>query len=307
MVRGDAAAALAVFGYFRSIVSGYLDRVPFGSDKDLNVLYRQAILLAESSEIEARLAAAATLPAGLVDFTMIRMAAPSRTLVSACADSGYARRFARDLVASLAPEDALHLHVVDPDAGTMALLDELAALAGPGRFGGSTSRDPHYGTPTAYACARYHAGPLLLERYQRPIVMVDVDLRLGARFGMLDVARPDYDFGCFRTTRREPASVYSAILMVFTPTEPGIAFLRALGLFCLYGLKLPYFSYTWLLDQAALYSLGHHFALTRPDFRFRVLNRHGGEALDFIELVTTDAEKYAMKWDAELQAREARR
>jgi len=295
VVRQDAGAALAVFEYFRSIVAEFVPHIPFATDQNLNVLYRQGIQVAGPAEVLRRLAAAPGLPPALVDFVMLEPAHPARTLVCACADARYAERFARALLASLAPEDALHLHVLDPAPETTDLLRELAASAGPGRFGVSTSRDPNYGTATAYACARFFVLPLLLQHYQRPIVAVDVDLRLTERFGDLTRTPPDFDFGCFESGRREPASVFLAGLMILSPTAACQSFLAAVAGFCLFGLKLS-ISANWQLDQAALYSLKYHFSQAQPGFRFQVLNGPAGAgAMDFIALVTTDEEKFEMR------------
>lgn len=295
VVRRDAGAALAVFEYFRSIVANYLPHVPFGNDPNLNVLYRQGILVAAPAEVQRRLAVAPELPPALADFAMIDRARPERTLICACADARYAERFARDLLASVAPEDGLHLHVVDPVPATTSLLQELTASAGPGRFGASTSRDLHYGTATAYACARFFVLPLLLREYRRPIVTVDIDVRLSDRFPELGRVPIEFDFGCFESGRREPSSVYQAGVMIAPPTQPCIDFLSALGDFCLFGLKLS-LSASWLLDQAALYSIKHYFAVTRPEFHFQIMNGPaGGGALDFIALVTSDEEKFEMR------------
>jgi len=295
VVRGDAGAALAVFEYFRSIVQNYLPHVPFATDPNLNVLYRQGILVAAPAEVQKRLAAAPDLPPALVDFAMHRTARPPRTLACAVADARYAERFARELLASVAPDDALHLHVVNPEPETAVLLQELAERAGPDRFGASTSRDPNYGTATAYACARFFVLPLLLREYRRPIITVDVDVRLTERFGTLLLTPPAFDFGCFTTMRREPSSLYIAILMIMTPTPACLDFLDAIGRFCLYGLKLATSS-SWLLDQSALYSIKHHFSIARPDFRFSVMNGPTGcGVMDFVALVTNDEEKYALR------------
>jgi hypothetical protein len=294
VVRRDPAAALAIFEYFRSIVTGFVPQIPFGSDADLNVLYRQGILTAAPDEVKRRLAAVSQLPPLVSDFTMIERAAPSRTLICACADAHYAERFARDLLSSIAPEDSLHLHIVDPLPETGLLLRELAAASGSGKCGISTSRDRNYGTATAYACSRFFVLPHLLRDYCRPIVTVDVDVRVTQRLGNLDLTQATFDFGCFESTRREPASVYLAGVMVTSPTSACMDFLEALSGFCRYGLKVPLTS-NWLLDQAALYSIIHYFSKSRSDFRFQLLNDFGGNVLDYITLVTSDEEKFKMR------------
>jgi hypothetical protein len=302
VVRGDPGAALVIFGYFRSIVPRYMASVPFTSDNTLNVIYRQAILLAAPAEIDARRASAQSLPDPVVEFKFGLAATPRRSLVCACADAGYAARFARGLAESVAPEDALHLHIVDPTEKTDLLIEELAGLLGPGRFGWSTSRDPHYGTPTAYACARFFVSPRLLAAYQRPLIVIDIDLRVKERFGELEPVEPAFDFGCFKTGRREPSSVYTALLMIMTPTTACLEFLQAVGEFCRFGLQLKFLASTWLLDQAALYSLKYYFAERRPQFRFAVINATSkSDPLDFVSLVTTDAEKYDMRRQRETE------
>jgi len=302
VVRGDPGAALAVFGYFRSIVPRYMASVPFASDNTLNVIYRQAILLAAPAEIETRRAQARSLPDPVDEFRFGLAATPSRSLLCACADAGYAERFARGLAESLAPEDALHLHIVDPTENTGLLIQELADLLGSGRFGWSTSRDPHYGTPTAYACARFFISPRLLAAYQRPLIVTDIDLRVRERFSDIATIKPEFDFGCFETGRRDPSSVYTALLMIMTPTAACLEFLHAVGDFCRFGLQLKFLASTWLLDQAALYSLTYYFAKTKPDFRFAVLNAESkADPLEFVALVTSDAEKYELRRQREAQ------
>jgi len=302
VVRGEPGAALAIFGYFRSIVPRYMATVPFASDNTLNVIYRQAILLAAPAEIEMRLAAARSLPNPVVDFRVGLEATPRRSVVCACADGRYAERFARTLAESVAPEDALHLHIVDPTDKTDRLIQDLAELLGPGRFGWSTSRDPHYGTPTAYACARFFISPRLLAAYRRKLIVIDIDLQVRGRFGELSAIEPDFDFGCFETVRRDPSSVYTALLMIMMPTDAGLEFLQAVGDFCRFGLQLKFLASTWLLDQAALYSLKYYFAERRPAFRFAVLNAESkSDPLDFVSLVTTDEEKYQLRHQREAE------
>jgi hypothetical protein len=294
VAQENHAAALAIFTHFRAIIGNYRAHVPFDAD-DLNVLYRQGILVAGPDEVAQRLKAAHALLPAMTEFTLLERAAPCRKLVAACADAVYVARFAQGLLDSVAAEDALHLHVIDPTDATPTLLVDLAASAGPGRLGVSTSRDPHYGTATAYACARFFVLPMLLSAYDRPIVTVDIDLQLIEAFDRLDLDRPDYDFALFETARREPASLYAAGLMIATPTAAGRDFLTALGHYCLSALNISHLA-NWQLDQAALYSVKHYFAVTKPEFRFGLLNRSiGGQITDFIGLVTSDEEKYALR------------
>jgi len=302
VVRRDPGAALAVFEYFRSIVSQYLPLIPFDSDPDLNVLYRQGILVAGPAEVQRRLNATDTLPSLVHDFTLIERARPSGLLLCASADARYAERFARGLLASIPPEAGLHLHVVNPLPETLLLLRELAEIAGAGRWGVSTSRDENYATATAYACSRFAVLPHLLRFYDRPIVAVDVDVLVTERLAHFDTSRLDFDFGCFESERREPASLYLAGVMVTTPSPACLDFLDALSRFCLFALKTS-LSTNWQLDQAALYSLIHFFSKSRPDLRFRVLNTLGGTVLDYITLVTSDEEKFKMRADANIPAR----
>ena len=240
-------------------------------------------------------------PAGAVvlsDFTLDRRAAGDGAVYLACADGRYIERFADRFAAAFdRPGVSLHLHVVNATPAADALLAGLPGGLHHLSLGVSRSQDRHYASATAYACARFYVMPILLDLYGRMLVALDIDvvpLPPALRLGAGDPA-PDFDFGCFETGRDEPASVYQASVMAWTPTDSCRRFLGALQGFCTPKLDMPV-RLNWQLDQAALISVLNWQDETGQAFRFGRLNDRLACRFDeAVAPVAGDLEKLAIK------------
>jgi hypothetical protein len=297
MVEGTRERALVMFERFRMIVRDYFPVVPFTMDDSFNVLFRQGTLVLPAASVARRLAE----PAGAVvlsDFTLDRRAAGDGAVYLACADGRYIERFADRFAAAFdRPGVSLHLHVVNATPAADALLAGLPGGLHHLSLGVSRSQDRHYASATAYACARFYVMPILLDLYGRMLVALDIDvvpLPPALRLGAGDPA-PDFDFGCFETGRDEPASVYQASVMAWTPTDSCRRFLGALQGFCTPKLDMPV-RLNWQLDQAALISVLNWQDETGQAFRFGRLNDRLACRFDeAVAPVAGDLEKLAIK------------
>jgi len=104
----------------------------------------------------------------------------------------------------------------------------------------------------------------------------------------------DADFACFDTGRNEPASVYQASVMYFPKRLGTAAFLSMLQRFVSSKLDTPPFM-SWMLDQAAMYSVLTLLARNQPSFRFVDFGKALGKGLgDVTRQLSTEAEKNAI-------------
>ena len=157
------------------------------------------------------------------------------------------------LPAAAGEEAILHLHVIDPDTESMALIDRLRAVHG-ARIAFSLEREPLSTTITYFACSRFHVMPTLLDRYRAPILSFDIDMVPRRSIEPLFEAGRPFDFCCFRTERKEPVSVYQASLMYWPDRPATRTMLDKLQHFAWAELHSPART-SWMLDQAGLFSL----------------------------------------------------
>lgn len=299
LLGGEVEAALQEFESFRLQVKDYMGLVPYLASDIYNVPFRQGVTVLAASGVDRRLAAAEASPPASTDFRLDR---PIETAAPICfavtADGRYVERFAPGLVAAFdQPGRALHIHVVNGDERTDALLDRLASGLEHLALGISRSEDRRYRTATSYACTRFFVLPALLRAYGRPIVALDIDLLPREALFRLEeaCAEDSFDFACYAMDRHEPASIYQASVMVFAPNTRVLDFLDRLGQFCLPKLHQPV-RVNWLLDQAALISVLNWQQQRGIAFRFRTLNEVlGGVLADVIAPVASEEEKGSIK------------
>jgi len=295
MVRGEIDQSLSIFRLFRDLAA-QPNQQPLIANPEVNVYFRQGCLVAPSAEVGAWLSNGAVYPPAMTEFAVLRQAEAGPIVYVACADSVYVERFGASLILSLPEGASAHLHVVNPQPETAATLAAIEAARAPGSFGYSTSADRQYGHAVAYACARFFVLPLLLDLYGTRLAALDIDLRATGHLAKLASLPDDFDFACFRMDRREPSSVFQCSILVCQPTDACRTYLAALGRFCLPQLVLP-LQLGWLVDQAALFSVSHHFKTARPDFRFRTLNEMLGLTMDDLVVgVASDEDKHAMRY-----------
>ena len=200
-------------------------------------------------------------PAGIRATIQEGAAAAARPLVVyACCDAVYARKFLPTMVRSIAEDSALDcaiaLHLVNPDAEAEATVAALAAAHGADRF--IILRETIDLSPlgdnakTYYACSRFLVLPDLLIRWQRPVLMLDVDLLAIRDLNPLlaTSARSDLGMMSHALKRLDIWSLLYADVLHIRPTTGALRFLDLTRRYIRHFLDrgLP----VWFLDQAAL-------------------------------------------------------
>ena len=200
-------------------------------------------------------------PAGIRATIQEGAAAAARPLVVyACCDAVYARKFLPTMVRSIAEDSgldcAIALHRVKPDAEAEATVATLAAAHGADRF--IILRETIDLSPlgdnakTYYACSRFLVLPDLLVRWQRPVLMLDVDLLAIRDLNPLlaTSARSDLGMMSHALKRLDIWSLLYADVLHIRPTTGALRFLDLTRRYIRHFLDrgLP----VWFLDQAAL-------------------------------------------------------
>jgi len=148
---------------------------------------------------------------------------------------------------------ALHIHVIHPDTVSLALIRSLRDRHGD-RLYFSLERERRFATFTYFSCARFYVASQILDRYRAPLLAFDFDISPRQPVARFLQAAQGYDFCCFKTKRDEPASLYQASIMYWADAEGARRLLDRLQRFCWPELANPSVT-TWMLDQAALFSL----------------------------------------------------
>ncbi|MBF0372370.1 MAG: hypothetical protein HQL39_03015 [Alphaproteobacteria bacterium] len=178
-------------------------------------------------------------------------------VVSSC-DGGYldryGQRFAETLAAAAGMPFHLHLHLIGADGGRA---EDVARRAGVASLSWTTQRDEARGAgrdrSTYYACQRFLALPRLLRHYQRPVLLLDIDLvvlrplaLLLERAGAADVAAVG------GTPLLEPWNQLWADVLLLRPTPATLRFVDLVARYI--GHFLDEGSPRWFLDQLALFA-----------------------------------------------------
>lgn len=189
-----------------------------------------------------------------------RASADRPLVVYACCDAIYARKFLPTMVRSIAEDSgldcAIALHLVNPDAEAEATVAALAAAHGADRFiilretiDLSALGD---NAKTYYACSRFLVLPDLLIRWQRPILMLDVDLLAIRDLNPLLATSAHSDLGMMSHAlkRLDIWSLLYADVLHIRPTTGAWHFLDLTRRYIRHFLDrgMP----VWFLDQAAL-------------------------------------------------------
>ena len=200
-------------------------------------------------------------PAGIRATIQEGAGAAARPLVVyACCDAVYARKFLPTMVRSIVEDSgldcAIALHLINPDAEAEATVAALAAAHGADRF--IVLRETIDLTPlgdnakTYYACSRFLVLPDLLIRWQRPVLMLDVDLLAIRDLTPLLATSAQSDLGMMSHAlkRLDIWSLLYADVLHIRPTTGALHFLDLTRRYIRHFLDrgLP----VWFLDQAAL-------------------------------------------------------
>lgn len=190
---------------------------------------------------------------------------PAQGVFFAAADAGYVNAYARGCARSLAalgPGRTFHLHIVDPDRASLAVMaairSENPSLAC--RF--SIERAQGRGDAVYYACARFLHLPVILDRYGTAVIVSDIDQLFAAPVARLPRQSDAVDLALFRNATVFPWLKCSAALVQVAPSPGGK---RAAALLANVLRRQLRERRNWTLDQAALFSV------------LRALNRHHPE------------------------------
>jgi hypothetical protein len=307
VAAGEHRQALAAFARFKQAVPRSQRLLPFRSDPFLNVILRQGCLVEDAPFVEA-LAGRPEQPLDWVWHGPPPAAPPAGPMLVSAANGLYFDQFAEGLVRSAAALErglTVHLHLIDGGPDSLARLPALAALVPAGQLQVSLSRAGARAGATYFACARFLLAPGLLAACRAPLWLTDIDALLKPGFGRLlealaAAANSGPDLACFDTGRCEPASRFAAGVVRVADTDGARRLLERIGRFILAKLDRP-LADTWMLDQAALYSVVAWAQQALPDIRFADLGRlAGGLGLeDVLESLHPGALKNAMRWSVE--------
>ena len=297
VAAGDHAAALEIFDEFKQLVLPNHGSYPIKTDKNFNVMFRQGTLV-EGLEKTGRILADPVVKTPPEQTVAEQAATNESTFVIAISvDARYFRRFAPVLCrgyAEMGVREPLHFHVVAPQPDSFELFDQMKSDNAGLNLGLSFEESGPWRHPVYYTCARFFAIERLLPRYGLPVLALDADILPKVPPGVFVEHAGNADFACIDTGRNEPASVYQASVMYFPDRPETLDFISLLQRFVASKLDKPPFL-TWMLDQAAMYSVLAWLAKTRPSFRFTDLGKAMGQGLsDVTRQLSTEAEKHAI-------------
>ncbi|HTZ77691.1 MAG TPA: hypothetical protein VMC10_07280 [Stellaceae bacterium] len=289
-------AAWPHFEEFKGIVLPRHREFPLTSSKEFNLVFRQACLIEPPARVREIAASRVMsgLPPGAVTWVGDGHPGATGPVFLCCCDSRYFRRFAAELCRSLAafrPGATVHFHIAAPEQGDLDFAQWLAARHGELALNLTLETAPLFRHPVYYTCNRFLVAPQLLQRYGRPLAILDADSVLLDDLGPILAASKDLDFACFDTGRIEPASVFQATILCFATSAGARRLLEILGRLVLEKLAMPPVL-SWMLDQAALYSALRYAEIYEPEIAIGDLTRATGrEMRSFIGAVGTMAEK----------------
>ena len=291
--------AFAHFDAFRGAIGVVVRGIGFGDfieHHPLNLVLRQGRLTAGTEEVARRIEAYRSAPpAGPEIEIAARVPDADAPLFLTCCNGVYFSAMGRDFVDRLLrarADAAVHVHVAAPGTDTDGIVADLAGRH-PGRVGLSVTAKPPFPTATYFTCERFFVAERLLEARGRAIVSLDLDVTPSPSAPDFHALAESHDFCCYDTGRTEPASVCQASVLVWG-TGAG-QFLRALQAYCWPGLTNPS-SVTWMLDQAALFSVRHYFRRARPEIRFGEIGALSGRGLEeSLETFVTEDHKFRLR------------
>ncbi|HLN23784.1 MAG TPA: hypothetical protein VK558_07345 [Patescibacteria group bacterium] len=251
IMKGEVQSGLGYLDQVKQSWQLYRNHIDFFGG--LNVMLRQALTVAGAEDVTRRRAQ----PIALAPLEFVGPPLGPHGIVLTAANNLYFNAlggcFVDNMMPMLGPH-GLHMHVVSPDDATRAVMADLLARY-PGRVAFSLEETPPFTTTTYFACARFFA----IDRakaFHGTAEALSFDIDIAPLFLVEDFFRhgDDFDFACFRMKRNEPASFYQASIMYWGRGEETHTFLSALQAFCWPKLgENP--GLTWLLDQAALFSV----------------------------------------------------
>lgn len=297
----DEDAAFACFNRLKPLLAARRDHLPIGPGDRFNVAWRQASLVEDGDYPDtlspAELAAmAARLPA-MENLGQWGTAAQSDFVLLAACDGRYLERFGADFLYSLVGRGqgaALHLHVVEPEAGMQDRVSGWAARAGLPLTLTAEAANPWRGG-AYYASARFLVAGQVRERNGfRPLMITDIDVAFTRPPADLAALAADAAFASF--VHRDgigPASRLPAVWTWFAG-DGGGAMLDALRRTLLSKLDVPW-PHNWMLDQAALITARRWLRRHRPTAGIVEIDRRCGQSFAaFLTCLGDEDEKAAL-------------
>jgi hypothetical protein len=260
--------------------------------------YPHFINQAEQHDLTAEvLALTAPEPAPPMRLDPIRSHSGASRVVVAAADAGYMTRFAGDFLRSFqemaSPDMLLHLHVIEPDSESNALLDELVREEP--RLKVSRQTEAVVGVPSVYyACSRFLIAPSLIEHYRLPLLLTDIDITFRRPIGAITRLAEPFDVALFETGSAMPPLRCSAVAVHFAASGPAGRFLALLTRYL--GTKLRAGRH-WMLDQSAIWAVSRACRNADDAISYgNLAELHGTGWSDFIEPISiTPEEKRRMR------------
>jgi len=286
LVRNDIDEAFDQFMVFRNALTAQKDMFPVTTDENMNIMFRQALLI-ERPEIvrQIEFAGEDSFPVYAPDLRFDGQPHhpqhPETPIIISCCNGVYFQQFATTFVNSIVehcPHAIVHIHVAEPDADTLMIIDRIRACHPTLRLNHSIETGTPYSGSVYFAANRFLLAERFLDFYQSAITIFDIDGELNQDPAPLLGSITPSDIACFSSGRFEPASVYPAAFVYLAHSPPAIRFTKLLRRFILMKLDLPV-GISWMLDQAALFSVIHFLTAAAPELCFTDIKKTKGLTL----------------------------
>lgn len=189
-------------------------------------------------------------------------------VIIAAADPHYIRLFGAAFANSLLtyhPDNQVHVHIVDGKPEDFDTLKKQLPAAQQGSISGSVSDTKRWPVhkPPVYASTRFLIAPALLDRFQRTVLLLDIDSTLLRPLDPLfDIANTN-DFSCWVRPDGGPGGYTAAGAVAFSSGNGRAVASLTAGYI---DRRLSEESrHLWFVDQAALFRAAHHTAITKND------------------------------------------
>jgi len=299
MQRGDKDTAFEHFLMFRKAVLENSKLYPVDQDRNMNIMFRQAYLI-EPPKVVGELESIS--PDSIYEYAPdlnfsnapFRPDAPDGPVFLSCCNGIYFDHFADALAASVVKhcgDVILHLHVAEPGEDLVDRIEHLRAIHPALKLNVSTESETAFSGNVYFACNRFLLVQDFIDFYESGVTILDVDGTFNTDPMPLIEAAKGSDVACFNSGRTEPASVYQAAYVTVQANDAAMRFTSLLRRFILSKLHEPP-GLSWMLDQAALFSVFYYLQSDSRSFRLLELNKGTGYGYgDFIDTYDDEAGK----------------
>ncbi len=260
--NGNMSVAFEKFELFKNFLMANKPLFPISKNTNLNIMFRHAFLI-ERPEIvkqieEQDIHSFPDYNPGInFDRPPYMPHITSHPIFLSCCNDLYFRKFGYAFLKSIiafCPNAIAHIHLTSHDKTTKNTIDQFRKDNPDLKLNFSIENNTNFNGSVYFSCNRFLLIERLLKFYKSNITIFDIDGELIADPTFILRIANKFDFSCFSSERKEPASIYQAGVTFFSFTPQTIIFSQLLKKFILLKLKLPQ-GITWLLDQAALFSV----------------------------------------------------